>query len=259
MTYIINHLISKKILEINSLLDIIGLESGKCEVMGSYALAHSGVSKPFVPNDVDIFVLCAGRNKFKKEVYDRVHKLIERCFTIKINKKGDNIINASVAERSLYPTSKDIILSFIFVNSLGGVDLNQIINSFDLTCCRFRMYHSNNILISEAVDNKILELTKRMETIAYHENPEATKFRKITYAARIRKYTARGFKIEVKPVQKGPNYFDSNYNTEKVEEEEIEEEEIEEEEIEEEEIEEEEIEEEVTGFISSVVKFLGWN
>jgi hypothetical protein len=254
MTDIMNHCISKKILEINSLLNIIGLERGKCEVMGSYALAHSGVSKPFVPNDVDIFVLCAGRNKFKKEVYDRVHKLIEHSFTIKIKKKGDNIINASVAERSLYPTAKDIILSFIFVNSLGGVDLNQIINSFDLTCCRFRMYHSNNILISEAVDNKILELTKRMETIAYHENPEATKFRKITYAARIRKYTARGFKIEVKPVQKGPNYFDSNYNSEEIGE--IEEEE---EEIEEEEIEEEEIEEEVTGFISSVSKFLGWN
>ena len=204
------------------LSNVVPFEKNRVEIMGSFALhvwqLNQKMKVKWGPNDVDIYVRASSLYRFVEEVDVIVKKIRE--FVVDTDYKVDDetkvnfnprVKNIRIAEYIHGCTANNMKISFIYVPE--RMSFNTVCDSFDITCCRFRMLVYKDCEYSVWPQSfQIQELTQGNRAVAYHGGSEIVKLstrQNNVYESRWWKYRNRGFKMVTMPVRPETTEFTS--------------------------------------------------
>lgn len=193
-------------------LDFMGVEPEVYQVMGGYALSKCAGSN-FESGDCDVFVRAGSVEQFRERVFDKVGKLFvyfmiesrksgkEPNFWLEDDRHGGWLVDLKVyIKPPMYtpPNTRPPRFNFQFIYVSDNYSHVQISNFFDISCCKFRVFHrktqGKRELVTVSNNTYIKELTSKRKI-------------DIRYAGRngnrIVKYVDRGFYQANRIIQEG--------------------------------------------------------
>lgn len=204
----------------NILSNKVPFEKDRVEVMGSFALfiwqRSQGLTGTWAPNDVDVYVRASSLYRFIEQV-EGIFKDIETFlegftyddngtehpFALTTTESEACFKPTRVINRMLSFTIYQMKLSFIYVPEKMALD--TVCDSFDITCCQFRMLvHKDGEFSVTPHSVEVQELTQGNKAIAYHNETKSVKktfYQYCIFPSRWYKYKARGFEMTTMPIR----------------------------------------------------------